>query len=100
MVKVMGNFIVTFCQSYREWDKNLPLLTLGYRSSTHEVTGYTPNFVRTGREVALLLDIMHGTLEGADMTTAPEYVQKLQTRLKACFEEMSIFICNKVHQAH
>ena len=86
MVKVMGNLIATFCQSYREWDKNLPLLTLAYRSSTHEVSGYTPNFVMMGREVALPLDIMLGTLEGADRTTAPEYVQKLQTRLKGCFE--------------
>ena len=52
MVKVVGNLIATFCQSYREWDKNLPLLTLAYRSNTHEVTGYTPNFVMTGWEVA------------------------------------------------
>ena len=85
MVKVMGNLISTFCQSYKEWYKNLPLLTLAYKSSIHEVTGYTPNFVMTGWEVALLLDIMLGTLEGADRMTAPEYVQKLQSRLKGCF---------------
>ena len=30
MVKVIGNLIATFCQMYREWDKNLPLLTLAY----------------------------------------------------------------------
>ena len=81
MVKVMGNLITTFCQSYREWDRNLPLMTLAYRSSTHEFTGYTPNFVMTGRKVALLLDVMLGTLKGADRKTAPEYMQRLQTRL-------------------
>ena len=88
MVKVVGNLIATFCQSYREWDKNLPLLTLAYRSNTHEVTGYTLNFVMTGREVALLLDIMLGTLQLADKMTAPQYMQRLQTRLQGCFEEV------------
>ena len=92
MVKVMGNLIATFCQSYKEWDKNLPLLTLAYMSSTHEVTGYTPNFVMTGREVALLLDIMLGTLEGADKMTVPKYVQRLQIRLKGCFEEVRMHL--------
>ena len=85
IVKVVSKVIAAFCQSYREWDRNLPLLTLAYRSSTHEITGHTPNFVMTGREVALPLDTMLGTLEEADKTTAPEYVQKLQTRLKGCF---------------
>ena len=62
MVKVTGNLIATFCQSYREWDRNLPLLTLAYRSSTYEVIGYAPNFVMRVQEVALPLDIMLGTL--------------------------------------
>ena len=30
MVKVIGNLIAIFCHMYREWDKNLPLLTLAY----------------------------------------------------------------------
>ena len=48
MVKVVGNLIPTFCQSYQESDRNLPLLTLAYRSSIHEVTGCTINFVIRG----------------------------------------------------
>ena len=90
MVKVLGNLIATIC--YSEWDKNLPLLTLAYRSSTPEVTGYTPNFVMTGREVTLPLDIMLGMLKGADRTTAPEYVQRLHTKLKGCFEEVRMHL--------
>ena len=45
-----------FCQTYQEWDRNLSLLTLAYRSMV--VMGFTPNFIMTGREVALPLDIM------------------------------------------
>ena len=88
MVKVIGNLIAAFCQTYREWDKNLPLLTLAYRSTVHEVTGFTPNFVMTGREITLPLDVMMGTLNQDDRVTAPEYVSRLQTRLQTCFEEV------------
>ena len=69
MVKVVGNLISAFCQTYKNWDKNLPILTLAYRSTVHEVTGFTPNYVMTGREIALPLDIMLRTLNQDDKTT-------------------------------
>ena len=73
MVKVVGNLITVFCQTYQEWDRNLPLLTLAYRSTVHEVTGFTPKFINTGREVTLPLDIMVGTVQDSEKVT--EYVQ-------------------------
>jgi transposase InsO family protein len=88
MVKVVGNLIALFCQTYKTWDKNLPLLTLAYRSTVHEVTGFTPNFVMTGREISLPLDVMMGSLQPDDRTTAPEYVDRLKTRLDTCFTEV------------
>ena len=88
MVKVVGNLIAVFCQTYQEWDRNLPVLTLAYWSIVHEVAGFTPNFIMTGREVALPLDIMLGTIQDGKKSTASEYVQKLQTRLRTCFEEV------------
>ena len=48
MVKVVGNLIFAYCQVYKEWDKNLPLLTLAYRTTIHEVTGFMPNYVIRG----------------------------------------------------
>ena len=88
MVKVVGNLIAAFCQVHKEWDKNLPLLTFAYRTTVHEVTGYTPNFVMTGREVLLPLDIMLGTVTDEERKTVPDYVERLQARLKTCFEEV------------
>ena len=52
MVKVVGNLIAFFCQTNREWDKSLLLLTLACWSTVHEVTGFTPSYVMTGREIA------------------------------------------------
>lgn len=88
MVKVVGNLISTFCQDYKEWDRNLPLLTLAYRSTIHEVTGFTPNYVMTGREVALPLDIMMGDMESEEKIKVPEYVQKLKDRMQTCFQDV------------
>ena len=88
MVKVVGNLISAFCQTYKEWDKNLPLLTLAYRSTVHEVTGFTPNYIMTGREVSLPLDVMLGSIRDRDETTVPGYVERLKYRLQGCFEEV------------
>ena len=86
-VIVVGKLIAIFCQIYREWDKNLPLLNLAYRSTVHEVTDFTPNCIMTGREIALPLDIMLCTIQDSEKITAPEYIEKLQSRLGSCFEE-------------
>ena len=38
--------------------------------------GLTPNFILTRREITIPLDIMLGTLQDSQKTTAPEYVRK------------------------
>ena len=88
MVKVVGNLVATFCRTYKEWDRNLPLLTLAYRSTVHEVTGFTPNYIMTGREVSLPMDVMLGSIKEQDRVTAPDYVQRLKSRMDACFSEV------------
>ena len=88
MVTVVGNLIAIFCCMYREWDKNLPLQTLAYRSTVQEVKGFPHNFIMTRWEIALPLDIMLGTFQDGKKTTAPEYVQTLLSRLGTCFEDV------------
>ena len=88
MVKVVSNLLSCFCTSQREWDKELPLLTLAYRSTVHEVTGYTPNYLMLGREVNLPLDIMMGTLSDSQKKIAPAYVSELRDRLHSAFTEV------------
>ena len=41
-------------------------------------------------EIALPLDIKLETIQGGDKIMAPEYVQKLQSRLGTCFEELRV----------
>ena len=63
MVKMVGDLIAVFCNMYREWDKNLPLMTLFYWSTVHFVTDFTPNLIMTRREIAPPLDIMLGIVQ-------------------------------------
>ena len=44
----------------------------------------------TGQKIAKPLDIMLGTIQDDEKTTALEYVQKLGSRLGACFEEVCV----------
>jgi len=88
MVKVVGNLIAAFCQDYKQWDRHLPLLTLAYRCTIHEVTGFTPNFVMIGREVVLPLDVMMGVIPEEEKRGVPQYVQEVQRRLTTCFTEV------------
>jgi predicted aspartyl protease/transposase InsO family protein len=37
-------------ERHRDWDECLPLVLAAYRSSRHESTGYSPNFLLFGRE--------------------------------------------------
>ena len=41
------------------WDLAIPYVLAAYRSSTHESTGMTPNFVATGREVHAPVDLVY-----------------------------------------
>ena len=40
------------------WDKYIGLLMAAYRSTPHSSTGYSPNMMMPGREVALPVDII------------------------------------------
>jgi len=88
MIKVVSNLISSYCRDYKEWDANLPLLTLVYRSTVHEVTGFTPSYIMTGREVLLPLDIMAGVQEDEGRKHLPVYVEELKGRLHQCFTEV------------
>ena len=46
-----------------DWDLWLPYVMAAYRSSRHESTGYTPNFLTLHREVRAPVDVVLGTGE-------------------------------------
>ncbi|UYV72261.1 hypothetical protein LAZ67_9002385 [Cordylochernes scorpioides] len=68
-------------QSLRDWDSQLPILLMAYRSSVHETTGYSPAKMLLGKELKLPFDIFFGCPnsigEGSD-----EFVDRLHSRLE------------------
>jgi hypothetical protein len=86
MVKVVSNLVNCFCRSQSNWDDRLPLLSLAYRSTIHEVTGYSPNYLMLGREVYLPLDVMIQSIPESQRVTAPQYVTELKERLQVAFK--------------
>jgi hypothetical protein len=57
----------------RDWDVWLPYVVSAYRSSRHESTQYSPNFLTLGREVRAPVDLMFGTGDPATLPTAKNY---------------------------
>ena len=86
MVKVVGNLISAFCTAYESWDKHLPVLTMAYRATVHDVTGFTPNMIMTGREILLPIDVMIGNLNEGEKQYQADYVQSVQNRRRRVFK--------------
>ena len=47
-------------ENQRNWDEMLPSVMAAYRSSRHEATGFTPNYLMFGREVRAPIDLLFG----------------------------------------
>ena len=69
----------------RDWDEHLPLLTMAYRSSVHESTGYTPNYMMLGRELPMPSHLLARPPQETELSTT-SHVQELQSRLQEAHE--------------
>ena len=47
------------CDATNNWDMNIGLALMAYRSAVQTSTGYTPYFLLYGREIRLFLDLMY-----------------------------------------
>jgi transposase InsO family protein len=47
-------------ENQRDWDFHIPYAVAAYPATVHEATGYSPNFLIYGREVAAPLDVVTG----------------------------------------
>jgi hypothetical protein len=68
-----------------EWDEDLSLITMAYRSAVHESTRKTPNMMTFGRELNMPFDIVYGCAPKEQFTPDP-YVNRLRQRLRKAYE--------------
>ena len=68
------------------WLQQLPYVMMAYRSSVHESTGYTPQFLVFGQELRLPLDCRHLNQQENETTDIHEFVQNKQQEFHRAFE--------------
>ena len=68
------------------WSQQLPYVTMAYRSSVHESTGYTPQFLVSGQELSLPLDCMYHNPQENATTDIHELVHNKQQAFQRTFE--------------
>ena len=68
------------------WSQQLPYVMMAYRSSVHESTGYTPQFLVFGQEMSLPLDCMYPNPQENTTTDIHEFVHNKQQALHRAFE--------------
>ena len=71
----------------RTWDQYLPMLTMAYRSTPHESSGFSPNQLMLGREVNLPVDILVGQPPVEREIDEHEYVAELRDRLEDAYAQ-------------
>ncbi|MEW8544975.1 MAG: reverse transcriptase domain-containing protein [Candidatus Thiodiazotropha sp.] len=67
--------------SQDDWDENIPLLMMAYRSSIHESTGVSPAMMMFGRELTLPVDMTLGRPIREDSLCATDYAYQLERKL-------------------
>ena len=84
--RTLGTMIVAYAaERPKTWDERLPMLTMAYRATPHESTGYSPNRVMFGREVTLPIDLMLGSPPDEEREETTQYAAELRNRLEEVF---------------
>lgn len=69
----------------RDWDLMLPYVMAAFRSSTHEATHHTPNYLMLGREVRAPVDIVYGSPPSSYPASFDDYASELENRLRLAY---------------
>ena len=65
-----------------DWDSNLPLLLMAYRTAIHESTGCTPASLMLGRDSRLPIDLLYGRPDQEPPRSTLVYSENLEVRLE------------------
>ena len=70
----------------REWDENLPLLSMAIRSTINRSTGFTPNFFMLGRDISILDKLFGVTTANKLSQDVSPYIRELIKNLKVAHQ--------------
>lgn len=62
-------------ENQKDWCTRLPFIIAAYRAARHESTGYSPNFIVYGQELAAPIDIVLGRPDGTEYRSMDHFVE-------------------------
>ena len=68
------------------WDKRVHLLTMAYRGTPHESTGFSPNYMVFGKELYMPIDVMVGSPDDSSNQDELDYVTGLRERIEDAYD--------------
>ena len=85
--RTLGTLLRLYTNSHQDdWDEHLPYLMMAYRSTIHDSTGYSPNYLMLGREVMMPLDAMFpNPFTNKYYETVESYTEQLQERFRNAY---------------
>ena len=87
MNKTLQNMLAkSINEEKSNWLQQSPYVTIAYRSSVHESTGYTPQFLVFGQELSLPLDCMYPHPQGNETSDIHEFVHNKQQAFERVFK--------------
>lgn len=91
--RMLGKFIH---DNQRNWDECLPYVLAVYRSSLHEVTGFTPNKLIFGHENRMPIDLVYGLptqeKEAENQPNYSNYVEDLCQKIEEMYREVRLHL--------
>jgi len=72
-------------ENQSDWDCLLPYVMAAYRSSRHESTGFTPNYLMFAREVHAPVDLVYGCSEAHTRVTYDGYGEEMKSRMQTAY---------------
>ena len=72
-------------QNQTDWDCLLPYVMAAYRSSRHESTGFSPNYLMFGREVHAPVDLVYGCSAARARVTYDAYDEEMTSRMQTAY---------------
>jgi len=75
-------------EKQNDWDLWLPYIMAAYRSSRHDSTGYTPNYLTLSRENRAPIDLVLGTSELREVKeeTYDDFVETTRDRMSSAYD--------------
>lgn len=84
-IKTLTKMMAMVTKEQEQWDEYLPFISMAYRATPHESTGFSPNFLMYGRELFMPVDVML-SLPPGEKGTPEQYACKLRKQLEYAYD--------------